>query len=78
MIKSTSLKHISWFTFSAGMFIIISASFMLQVRRFVQACIGDKETAILLWVLMFVVCGIFLVYAISKRVPVIKVSIIIL
>lgn len=64
-----SMKRFSGITIGLGIYIVISASFMLQVRSFLIETFGDAAVKRAFFLLFFLVAALYVVYIIYKRLP---------
>ena len=63
------MERFSKLTIGLGIFIIISASFMLQVRRFFIEMLGNEALKISLISLFFIIFILYFLYIIKNRLP---------
>ena len=68
------MKGFSKITVGLGIFIIISASFMLQVNDFLTEAFGKEAVRSSFFVLFFLITALYIGYIIYKRIPVYRIG----
>ena len=68
------MKRFSGITIGLGIYIVISASFMLQVRSFLIETFGDAAVNLAFFLVFFLVVVLYVVYIIYKRLPIYRIG----
>lgn len=68
------MKRFSGITIGLGIFIVISASFMRQVRAFFIEALGENAIRVGFFALFFLVAALYIRYIIYKRLPLYRIA----
>lgn len=68
------MNRLPWVTIGVGIYIVISASFMLQVRSFFVQIFGNEIVKAAVLVLFFLTIGFYTLYLAYRRIPLYRIG----